>query len=145
MTPWTAAHQAPPSMGCSRREYWSGVPLPSPTCTLAGVKHTASGNVLCNTGSSVMASRGGRGREGGRPRREGVYLHFQLIHAVASRKQTQHCKTIVFRLKIKLEKNMSILSPISWSISSLLFSPLTSHPLRVFLEVFHPLPPNFVV
>ena len=28
--PWTAAHQAPPSMGFSRQEYWSGVPLPSP-------------------------------------------------------------------------------------------------------------------
>ena len=30
-TPWTAAHQAPPSMGFSRQEYWSGVPLPSPS------------------------------------------------------------------------------------------------------------------
>ena len=30
--PWTAAHQAPPSMGVSRQEYWSGVPLPSGTC-----------------------------------------------------------------------------------------------------------------
>ena len=29
-TPWTAAHQAPPSMGFSRQEYWSGVPFPSP-------------------------------------------------------------------------------------------------------------------
>ena len=29
--PWTVAHQAPPSMGVSRQEYWSGVPLPSPT------------------------------------------------------------------------------------------------------------------
>ena len=29
-TPWTAAHQASPSMGFSRQEYWSGVPLPSP-------------------------------------------------------------------------------------------------------------------
>ena len=28
-TPWTAAHQAPPSLGFSRQEYWSGVPLPS--------------------------------------------------------------------------------------------------------------------
>ena len=28
-TPWTADHQAPPSMGFSRQEYWSGVPLPS--------------------------------------------------------------------------------------------------------------------
>ena len=30
-TPWTAAHQAPLSMGFSRQEYWSGVPSPSPT------------------------------------------------------------------------------------------------------------------
>ena len=30
VTPWTAAHQAPPSMGFSRQEYGSGVPLPSP-------------------------------------------------------------------------------------------------------------------
>ena len=29
-TPWTAAHQAPPSMGFSRQEYWSGLPSPSP-------------------------------------------------------------------------------------------------------------------
>ena len=29
-TPWTAAHQAPPSMGFSRHQYWSGVPSPSP-------------------------------------------------------------------------------------------------------------------
>ena len=28
-TPWTAAHQAPLSMGFSRQEHWSGVPLPS--------------------------------------------------------------------------------------------------------------------
>ena len=35
-TPWTAAHQAPPSMGFSRQEYWSGVPLPSP---IAKIKH----------------------------------------------------------------------------------------------------------
>ena len=28
-TPWTAAHQAPPSMGFSKQEYWNGVPLPS--------------------------------------------------------------------------------------------------------------------
>ena len=31
-TPWTAAYQAPLSMGFSRQEYWSGVPLPSPRC-----------------------------------------------------------------------------------------------------------------
>ena len=29
-TPWTAAHQAPPSMGFPRQEHWSGLPCPSP-------------------------------------------------------------------------------------------------------------------
>ena len=39
-TPWTAAFQAPPSMGFSRQEYWSGVPLPSPHIYLY---HTSKG------------------------------------------------------------------------------------------------------
>ena len=30
LSPWTVAHQAPPSMGFSRQEYWSGLPFPSP-------------------------------------------------------------------------------------------------------------------
>ena len=30
VTPWTIAYQAPPSMGFSRQEYWSGLPFPSP-------------------------------------------------------------------------------------------------------------------
>ena len=29
-TPWTVAHQAPPSIGFPRQEYWSGFPFPSP-------------------------------------------------------------------------------------------------------------------
>ena len=29
-TPWTVAHQAPPSKGFSRQQYWSGLPFPSP-------------------------------------------------------------------------------------------------------------------
>ena len=33
-TAWTTAYQAPPSMGFSRQEYWSGVPLPSPPLSL---------------------------------------------------------------------------------------------------------------
>ena len=37
-TPWTVAHQAPPSMGVSRQEYWSGVPGPSPIEQLVGDK-----------------------------------------------------------------------------------------------------------
>ena len=30
VTPWMAAHQAPPSLGFSRQELWSGLPVPSP-------------------------------------------------------------------------------------------------------------------
>ena len=33
-TPWTVAYQASPSMGFSRQEYWSGLPLPSPKLIL---------------------------------------------------------------------------------------------------------------
>ena len=36
-TPWTAAYQAPPSMGFSRQEYWSGLPLPSPMTNLDSI------------------------------------------------------------------------------------------------------------
>ena len=30
VTPWTVAYQAPPSMGFSKQEHWSGLPFPSP-------------------------------------------------------------------------------------------------------------------
>ena len=41
-TPWTAAYQAPPSVGFSRRECWSGVPLPSPTSCIS---HATNGGI----------------------------------------------------------------------------------------------------
>ena len=48
-TPWTAAHQAPPSMGVSRQEYWSALPLPSPAYSLAAAaKSLQSCLTLCD-------------------------------------------------------------------------------------------------
>ena len=44
VTPWTAAHQAPPSMGFSRQEYWSGVPLPSPSGKRTQLRHKIKSN-----------------------------------------------------------------------------------------------------
>ena len=38
VTPWTAPYQAPSSVGFSRQEYWSGVPLPSPLYTATGIQ-----------------------------------------------------------------------------------------------------------
>ena len=44
--PWTVAYQAPPSMGFSMQEYWSGLPLPSPKecsnyCTISLISHAS--------------------------------------------------------------------------------------------------------
>ena len=47
-TPWTAAYRAPPSMGFSRQEYWSGVPLPSPICRIHCVKCRPGWSTSCN-------------------------------------------------------------------------------------------------
>ena len=47
-TPWTAAYQAPPSMGFSRQEYWSGVPLPCPSLslTISDCIHVAANGII---------------------------------------------------------------------------------------------------
>ena len=50
-TPWTAAHQAPPSMGLSRQEYWSGVPLPSRIRNLKNHIKVTSVEILWRTRS----------------------------------------------------------------------------------------------
>ena len=38
VTPWSVAYQAPPSMGFSKQEYWSGLPFPSPDLPNPGIK-----------------------------------------------------------------------------------------------------------
>ena len=43
-SPWTAAYEAPPSMGFSRQEYWSGVPLPSPSFWQSGKLNSTTRN-----------------------------------------------------------------------------------------------------
>ena len=54
-TPWTAAYQAPPSMGFSRQEYWNGLPLPSPICLLY-IKRNWSGENPPNLIQSQLCS-----------------------------------------------------------------------------------------
>ena len=58
-TPWTAAHQAPPSMGFSRREYWSGVPLPSPVTCLVAIYCIQQRTQICAPGQSLRNSKHG--------------------------------------------------------------------------------------
>ena len=47
-TPWTAAHQAPLSLGFSRQEYWSGLPFPSPMHACMHAKSIQSCPTLCD-------------------------------------------------------------------------------------------------
>ena len=61
-TPWTAAHQAPPSMGFSRQECWCGVPMPSPSETLDMIKN----NCQNRKHQHVEGQQDERGRELGR-------------------------------------------------------------------------------
>ena len=64
-TPWTAAYRAPPSMGFSRQEYWSGVPLPSLNhivnlykILLLVVKHMESGILNPQESTLVLSDSG---------------------------------------------------------------------------------------
>ena len=56
-TPWTAAYQAPPSMGFSRQEYWNGVPLPSPGYTQGPYIHTLRKAGECLLNHSYLPSK----------------------------------------------------------------------------------------
>ena len=72
-TPWTAAYQAPLSMGFSRQEYWSGLPLDSLYLASTWLWHSAPGPILTRKADSHQAfcgsnnlyyTTGGHGRGG---------------------------------------------------------------------------------
>ena len=52
-TPWAAAYQASQSMGLSRQEYWSGLPLPSPKQRLRD-KENLNSKTISNSSKSVL-------------------------------------------------------------------------------------------
>ena len=95
-TPWTAAYQAPPSMGFSRQEYWSGLPLPSPSkvyAAAAAAKSLQSCLTLCDPidgsppGSRPWDSPG---------KNPGVGCHFllQCVKVKSKSEVTQLCPTL---------------------------------------------------
>ena len=91
VTPWTAAHQAPPSMGIFRHEYWSGVPLPSPSQDAREKLYCVPGKGSCSLPESKWPDMNSGWRTGGsgliwgafRPRACGSYLVFTPIHATS--------------------------------------------------------------
>ena len=70
VTPWTVAYQAPPSMGFSRQEYWSGLPFFDPvaanTCSALGLLGGSDGKEsTCNAGNLGSIPGFGRSPGGG--------------------------------------------------------------------------------
>ena len=61
VTPWTAAYQAPLSMGFSRQKYWSGVPLPSPQYSILthiyGIYKDGNNNPVYETAKETLLYR----------------------------------------------------------------------------------------
>ena len=72
-TPWTAAFQAPPSMGFSRQEYWSGVPSPSPLECTRDTKVTRLIQPLKSEDFILVGERDMRGNQ-----EEGGWTEFSL-------------------------------------------------------------------
>ena len=75
-TPWTAAHQAPPSMGFSRQEHWSGGPVPSPDAdNWSSPKKEFSQPLKCSTrslqGVLPLAPSASLSNMNGQPRKTG--------------------------------------------------------------------------
>ena len=56
VTPWTVAPKAPPSMGFSRQEYWSGLPFPSPGIKL-GSPTLQAGSLLSEPFNTVVVTK----------------------------------------------------------------------------------------
>ena len=63
-TPWAAAFQAPPSMGFSRQEYWSGVPLPFFSFHVLAIVNSAAVNTGVHVSFSVLIFSGCMHRSG---------------------------------------------------------------------------------
>ena len=55
-TPWTAAHQAPPSLGLARQEHWSGLPSPSPICPRIDIFSCLGVQLCLKLSSPVLGS-----------------------------------------------------------------------------------------
>ena len=110
--PWTAAYQAPPSMGFSRQQYWSGVPLPSPIKTChsmlfiwqnCGFRHRDNRQVTClpwgpwSPGSvhSLLQTQ----------RLLRVHGCFSSVHDRATEKKNQHLPSTRFLQSCNFKSN----------------------------------------
>ena len=126
-TPWTAAYQAPPSMGSSRQEYWSGLTLPFLDQGLGLCKSDilAHQSEICGAGSQ----EGRRHVQWGRKRTSWNFVKWTEIHARACCLWNWQCghpeeaKALCHELELKLregpgETGTQSLLHTNWSESS---------------------------
>ena len=94
-TPWTAAYQAPPSMGFSRQEYWSGVPLSSPKQYLPLLLHHFSRVRLCATPETAAHQASHPWDSPGKNTGVGCHFLLQCMKVKNDSEVTQSCPTLV--------------------------------------------------
>ena len=91
-TPWTVAYRAPPSMGFSRQEYWSGLPFPSPGDL---------SNPEIEPGSPTLQADALPSETAGKPKNTGVgslSLLQQIFPIQESNWGLLHCRQILYQL-----------------------------------------------
>ena len=76
--PMTAAYQAPPSMGFSRQEYWSGVPLPSPQSTYSSESEVTQSCLMILSDPVYCSPPGSSIHEDSPGKNTGMGCHFLL-------------------------------------------------------------------
>ena len=87
VTPWSAAYQAPPPMGFSRQEYWSGVPLPSPPSP------GDLPNPRIEPRSPALQADSLQSEPAGKPHLYNmhIHIHMYLNHCAVYLKLTEYC------------------------------------------------------
>ena len=109
-TPWTAAYQAPLSMGFSRQEYWSGVPLPSPRRSFAAAAAAKSLQLCPTLCHPINGSLPGSHPWDSRGKNTGVGCHFllQCMKVKIESEVPQSCPTFEIPWTVVYQASLSM-------------------------------------
>ena len=124
-TPWTVAYQAPPSMRLSRKEYWSGVPFPSPGDLPNPGIEPRSPAFQADALKEIVNS----------PYHHPIYLSVQCCHSVVSNslrpQGLQHCQP-----SLSITNTWSLLKLMSFESMMPSSHLILYHPLLLLPSIF---------